>query len=101
MIAVLASFGIKSVYDYYNITVPMAQDMITLEDGKVENASACEPFLAKHLKCSISTIVSDDYGSGKLISQSAEPGSTVKRGSEVKLLYSLGADKVTMPTIAG
>ena len=36
-----------------------------------------------------------------MISQSAEPGSTVKRGSEVKLLYSLGADKVTVPTIAG
>lgn len=100
VIAVLASFGIKSVYDYYNISVPVAQDTINLDSLK-ESTTACDPFLAKHLKCSIATIVSDDYGSGRLISQSAKPGSTVKRGSEVKLLYSLGADKVTMPTIAG
>lgn len=84
--------------------VPKALNTLT-ENGQTlaltGNNSACSEFVNNGLKCEAEMVTDSNAPRNQLISQSIKDGEIVKRGTDIKLVYSKGPDKTTLPTLSG
>lgn len=71
------------------------------EEAEPYSNSACDLFIEEDLECITTWEFSDSVKSGELVSQSLPAGERVEKKTKIELLYSLGADEVTIPNFTG
>lgn len=96
ILLVLAGLIFFLIFSNSQAVIPTAQ-----KEAELYSNSACDIFIEKDLECITTWEFSDSVESGGFISQSLPAGEKVEKKTKIELLYSLGADEVTIPNFTG